>query len=100
MDGAEQLIPSDKCSTGYRGVHPNRGRYQATCDTPPCHNNNLGTFVTPEEAAQAYLQHYQKEHPEELKKERMPSKPDSKRKKIVVVPNKPFSWRCWELALL
>jgi hypothetical protein len=72
MDGAEQLIPSSKSSTGYKGVAPNKGRYKAACHTPPCHHNNLGTFDTPEEGAQAYLQHYQKEHPEELKKERAP----------------------------
>jgi hypothetical protein len=72
MDGAEQLIPSDRGITGYKGVHPGRGRYQATCTTPPCHKNYLGTFGTLELAAQVYLQHHQKEHPEELKKERAP----------------------------
>jgi hypothetical protein len=61
------LIRSDKSSTGYRGVHPHQGRYQAKCQTPPCLQNYLGTFDTSEEAAQAYLQHYQEEHPEELK---------------------------------
>ena len=100
MDGGEQLIRSSINKTGFKGVVPNQGRYKAQCDTSPCHNSHLGTFGTPEEAGQAYLQHYRKEHPEELKKERMPSKPDSKRKKIVVVPNKPWSWRCWEVALL
>jgi hypothetical protein len=44
----------------------------AACQTPPCHNSHLGNFGTPEGAAQAYLQHYQKEHPEELEKERAP----------------------------
>jgi hypothetical protein len=29
--------------------------------------NHLGTFDTPEEAAQAYLQHWQTDHPEALK---------------------------------
>ena len=72
MDGAEQLIPSDKSSTGYRGVRPSGGRYQATCKTPRCHDNHLGTFDTSEEGAQAYLQHCEKEHPEGLEKERAP----------------------------
>jgi hypothetical protein len=53
-------------------VHSNQGRYQAKCDTPPCRKNHLGTFNILEEAAQTYLQHYQKEHPEQLKKERAP----------------------------
>jgi hypothetical protein len=68
------LIRSDRKDnkTGYRGVRPSKGRYQATCKTPPCKNNHLGSFDTPEEGAQAYLQHYQKEHPEELKNERAP----------------------------
>jgi hypothetical protein len=64
------VIRSDRCSTGFKGVHLNNGRYQAQCGTSPCHNNYLGMFGTPEEAAQAYLQHCEKEHPEELEKER------------------------------
>ena len=72
MAKTEQLIRSDRSSTGYRGVHPHMDRYQAQCTTPPCHNNYLGSFETPEEAAQVYLQHWEKEHPEELKKERVP----------------------------
>jgi hypothetical protein len=44
MDGAEQLIRPDKSTTGFKGVCPNQGRYQAECDTPPCRNNNLSTF--------------------------------------------------------
>ena len=73
-DGEEQhlLIRSDKGKTGYKGVHPHRGRHQATCDTSPCRNNHLDTFGTPEEGAQADLQHHPKQHPEELKKERAP----------------------------
>jgi hypothetical protein len=63
-------IRSDKGKTGYKGVHPHRGRHQATCDTSPCRNIYLGPFGTPEEGAQAYLQHHQKQHPEKLKKER------------------------------
>jgi hypothetical protein len=39
-----------------------QGRYKATCDTPPCHHNNLGICGTPEEAAQASLQHQQHTH--------------------------------------
>ena len=61
---------SDKSSTGFKGVRLHKGRYQATCNTAPCHNHHLGTFGTPEEAAQAYLQHWETEHPEELEKER------------------------------
>jgi hypothetical protein len=56
------LIRSDKCSTGYKGVTPDKGRYTAQCDTPPCRNNHLGCFGTPEEAAQLYLQHKQQAH--------------------------------------
>ena len=68
MDGAEQLMPSDKNRTGYKGVHPHKGRYKTECTTPPCRNNYFGTFDTSEEAAQAYLLHHQeKEHPEESK---------------------------------
>jgi hypothetical protein len=66
------LIRSDKNITGYNGVVPNQHRYQARCFTSPCRNNYLGHFDIPEEAAQAYLQHYQKDHPEQLKKERVP----------------------------
>jgi hypothetical protein len=68
------LIRSDRkdCQTGYKGVQPNKSRYQAACDTLPCHNNHLGRFDTPEEAAQAYLQHWEKEHPKELKKVQAP----------------------------
>ena len=62
------LIRSDRTKTGYKGVHRDKGRYQAKCHTPPCHNNYLGIFGTPEEAAQAYLQHCQT-HPEALEKE-------------------------------
>ena len=42
-----------------KGVVANNGRYIAKCITPPCHGNNLGAFDTPEDAAQAYLQHQQ-----------------------------------------
>jgi hypothetical protein len=66
------LIRSDRSSTGFKGVHPNKGRYQTQCNTSPCRLNHLGTFDTPEKAAQVYLHHQQKEHPEELKKEQVP----------------------------
>ena len=56
------LIRSDKSQTGFKGVTPNKGRYQAKCDTSPCRHNHLGSFGTPEEAAQAYLQHHQHSH--------------------------------------
>jgi hypothetical protein len=65
-----RLIRSDKSRTGYKQVHQNKGRFEAKCDTSPCHDNHLGSFDTPEEAAQAHLQHYQKQHPEELDQER------------------------------
>ena len=69
MDVEEHLIRSDRTNstTGLKGVTPDHGRYKAVCDTPPCRKNHLGMFDTAEEAAQAYLQHYQKQHPEELK---------------------------------
>ena len=53
-------------------MYPNHDRYEAKCDTSPCHTNYLGTFGTPEEAAQTYLQHQEEEHPEKLEKERAP----------------------------
>jgi acyl-CoA synthetase (NDP forming) len=72
-EGQQQhLIRSDKNKTGYKGVSALDGRYMATCNTPPCHKNNLGTFDTPEDAAQSYLQHWEEKHPEELKQERAP----------------------------
>ena len=55
----QQLIRSDKAKSGYKGVTANKGRYRAQCTTAPCRNNNLGAFDTPEDAAQAYLQHQQ-----------------------------------------
>ena len=60
--GGEQLVRSERSVSGYKGVQPDKGRYQATCRTSPCHNNHLGMFDTPEEAAQAYLQHHQHSH--------------------------------------
>jgi hypothetical protein len=55
----EQLIQPDK-------GHSRPATTNTLCHTSPCRHNNLGNFGTPEEAAQAYLQHHQKEHPEEL----------------------------------
>ena len=74
MDGREHLIRSDRANntTGFKGVYPLEGRYKAVCNTSPCRNNYLGRFGTPEEAAQTYLQHREKQHPEELKNERVP----------------------------
>jgi hypothetical protein len=71
MDDGEELVRSDTAKSGYKGVGAQFGRFQAKCTTSTC-RNSLGTFGTPEEAAQAYLQHYRKEHPEELEKERAP----------------------------
>ena len=64
--GGEQLVRSEKGVSGFKGVAPNHGRYQATCDMSPCRHNHLGVFGTPEDAAQEYLQHHQEKHPEEL----------------------------------
>ena len=66
------LIRSDRGSTGYKGVYLQDGRFQVQCNTPPCRLNFLGRFETPEEAAQAYLQHQQNQHPGELEKTRAP----------------------------
>jgi hypothetical protein len=58
------LIRTDRkdSKTGYKGVRPHGGRYKAECQTSPCHHSHLGTFDTPEGAAQAYLQHHQEKH--------------------------------------
>jgi hypothetical protein len=64
------LIPSDRGSTGLKGVVPNTGGSQAKCSTALCRHNHLDTFGTPEKAGQAYLQHWQTNHPKELEKER------------------------------
>jgi hypothetical protein len=69
------LIRSDKSSTGFKGVYSDKGRHKAECNTAPFHHNYHGTFGTPEEAAQAYLQHCQTNHPDELEKERAPRIP-------------------------
>jgi hypothetical protein len=60
------LIRSKVSQTGFKGVRLSRGRYKARCT---CHQNHLGCFGTPEEAAQVYLKHYQTEDPEEMEKE-------------------------------
>ena len=72
MDLSEELMRSDRAKTGFKGVVPDHGRYQAACNTSSCRHNHLGMFGTPEEAAQAYLQHQQEEHPEELEKMQAP----------------------------
>ena len=55
MDDSEKLVRSDANKTGFKGVYQTRegGRYYAHCYSPPCNGNRLGTFGTPEEAAQA-----------------------------------------------
>ena len=46
-------------------------RYQSQCNRTRCRHIHLGSFDTPEDAAQAYLQHHrQEQHPEKLEKER------------------------------
>jgi hypothetical protein len=59
-------------------VRKNDGRYQARCDTAPCDRNYLSYFDTPEGAAQAYLQHYEKKHLKGRKRNRAehPRTPD------------------------
>jgi hypothetical protein len=50
--------------------------FDVKCNTATCQGGNyLGRFDTPEEAAQAYLQHWEKKHPAELEKERAPPPP-------------------------
>ena len=66
------LIRSDKAKSGYKGVTALNGRYHAQCNIAPCRHNYLGRFATPEDAAQAHLQHWQAKHPKELEKERAP----------------------------
>ena len=66
------LIRSDVAKSGYKGVITRDGRYTANCQTAPCGHNHLGSFGTPEDAAQAYLHHYERKHPKELEKERAP----------------------------
>ena len=56
------LIKSDTNKTGFKGVKSNHGRFQAQCSTSPCLDTHLGMFGTPQEAAQAYLQHRLQAH--------------------------------------
>jgi hypothetical protein len=63
------LIKSKRAPCGFKGVVQDRGRYKAKCNTAPCRHHNLGSVGTPEEAAQAYLQHCQTFHSEALEKE-------------------------------
>ena len=67
--GDRPLIKSSKNSTGFKGLQLDKGRFKSKCDTPPCQFNHLGTFDTAEEAAEAYLEHIEEEHPEKLEKE-------------------------------
>ena len=66
------LMRSDTNRTGFKGVYQDKGRYKATCNTAACCNHHLGNFDTPQEAAQAHLQHWETNHPEEREKERAP----------------------------
>jgi hypothetical protein len=50
------------------GVYLLKGRYKALCHSAHCRHHHVGYFVTAEEAAQAYLQHWEEKHPEELEK--------------------------------
>jgi hypothetical protein len=54
----DDLIKS-QCKSGFKGVEPSKDKFLARCNTAACRNNYLGSFGTPEEAAQAYLQHGQ-----------------------------------------
>jgi hypothetical protein len=71
---SDELLRSHRANntTGFKGVHSSQGRFKARCDKASCHDNTLGCFDTPEEAARVILQHYQKEHPEELEREQVP----------------------------
>jgi hypothetical protein len=61
-----RLLMRSNTQTAFKGVCPNRSKYLATCSTAPCRHHYLGTFGTPEEAAQSHLQHWETDHPEEL----------------------------------
>jgi hypothetical protein len=77
----DDLIKSDRSTTGFKGVSANKDKFTAKCDTAPCHANYLGNFGTPEEAAQAYLLHGQI-HPAQahlLQKKKI--RPEKKKKK-------------------
>jgi hypothetical protein len=65
------LVRSDRSSTGFKGVRPHQGQYRAECTRVEC-NHHIGRFGTPEEAAQAYLQHLKNFHPAELGTKRAP----------------------------
>ena len=56
--------------TGYRGVQSDRERFQACCNLNHSRQLFLGRFATVEEAAAAFLQHWEKDHPEQLEKAR------------------------------
>jgi hypothetical protein len=87
VNAAKDLIRSDKVRSGFKGVREIcDGQYQATCFTSPCVHNNLGaTFGSREEAAQAYLRHWEKDHPEELEKERASRPPPSVHEHVVLI---------------
>ena len=60
---AAALLRSCMNKTGYRGVQSDRERFQACCNLNHSRQLFLGRFATVEEAAAAFLQHWEKDHP-------------------------------------
>jgi hypothetical protein len=55
----DQLQRSSRNKSGFKGVGARGNKYHAQCSTPPCRCHNLGSFDTPEEAAQAHYRHFE-----------------------------------------